>query len=269
MNEGQRRTDHQPHDSVGRTRARHFLGGIAPLARFEIKPEGITFRARNDRYNIVVTGNRWFDNKAGLGGLGAIDLQMHLTGEEFAAAYQTLARDFRGISPAEIGSSFPIERHIPSGQERRPFHELAARYAVPKEANWPMPAPISWKPAGSNPPLWTICTRWKRSSPTTTVPIQASFSSPDAARKGRRSDFARHTAAILISPVPWKQAHRLVHRRPSRQSGNRRCGRISHRRPELSHDPCLPWRCLGGRELCGATVPIELMWPAYDRASPS
>lgn len=37
---------------------------------FEIKPEGITFRARNDRYNIVVTGNRWFDNKAGLGGLG-------------------------------------------------------------------------------------------------------------------------------------------------------------------------------------------------------
>src|SRR4029077_17964870 len=105
---------------------------------FEIKAEGVTFRAKNDRHNIVVTGNRWFDNKAGLGGLGAIDLQMHLTGEDFAAAYQTLARDFRGISTAEIGSSFPIERYIPSGQERRPFHELAARYAVPKDANWPI-----------------------------------------------------------------------------------------------------------------------------------
>jgi hypothetical protein len=35
---------------------------------FEIKPEGVTYRAKNDRCNIVVTGNRWFDNKAGLGG---------------------------------------------------------------------------------------------------------------------------------------------------------------------------------------------------------
>ena len=61
---------------------------------FEIKPEGITCRAKNDRYNIVVTGNRWFDNKAGVGGLGAIDLQMHLTGEDFAAACQTLAEGF-------------------------------------------------------------------------------------------------------------------------------------------------------------------------------
>ena len=34
--------------------------------------------------------------------------------------------------------SFPIERHIRSEQERRPFHELAARYAVPNEANWPI-----------------------------------------------------------------------------------------------------------------------------------
>ena len=44
---------------------------------FAIKSEGVTFRARNDRHNIVVTGNRLFDNKAGLGGVGAIDLQMY------------------------------------------------------------------------------------------------------------------------------------------------------------------------------------------------
>ena len=118
--------------------ARRFLAGIAPLARFEIKPEGFTCRAKNDRHNIVVTGNRWFDNKAGLGGLRAIDLQMHLTGEDFAATGQTLQANFKAISPAEIGLSFPIERHIRSEQERRPFHELAARYAVPNEANWPI-----------------------------------------------------------------------------------------------------------------------------------
>jgi hypothetical protein len=57
------------------------------------------------------------------------------TGEDFVAACQALARDFRGPSTAEIGLSFPIERHIRSRQERRPFHELAARYAVPNEAN--------------------------------------------------------------------------------------------------------------------------------------
>jgi hypothetical protein len=39
---------------------------------------------------------------------------------------------------AEIGLSFPIKHHIRSEQERRPFHELAARYAVPNEANWPI-----------------------------------------------------------------------------------------------------------------------------------
>jgi Protein of unknown function (DUF3991) len=138
MNESQRMTDHQPHGSLADHVRNVSLRELLRSHGFEIKPEGSTFRARNDHYNIVVTGNRWFDNKAGHGGLGAIDLQMHLTGEDFAAACQTLARDFRGPAPAEIGLSFPIERHIRSGQEHRPFHELAARYAVPNEANWPI-----------------------------------------------------------------------------------------------------------------------------------
>ena len=138
MNEGRRRTDQQPRDRVADGLREISLRELLRWHGFEIKPEGITFRARNDRYNIVVTGNRWFDNKAGLGGLGAIDLQMHLSGEDFAAACQTLARDFRGPSVGEIRLSFPLERHMPSQQERRPFHELAARYAVPNEANWPI-----------------------------------------------------------------------------------------------------------------------------------
>ena len=114
------------------------LCGLLQWHGFDIKSEGATFRAKNDGHNIVVTENRWFDNKAGLGGLGAIDLQMHLTGEDFAAACQTLQTDFKAISPAEIGLSFPIQRYIRSRQERRPLHELAARYAVPNDANWPI-----------------------------------------------------------------------------------------------------------------------------------
>ena len=98
MNESQRRTEHQPHDSVAHHLRDISLRELLRWHGFEIKPEGITYRAKNDRYNIVVTGNRWFDNKAGLGGLGAIDLQMHLTGEDFAAACQTLQKDFKAIS---------------------------------------------------------------------------------------------------------------------------------------------------------------------------
>jgi Protein of unknown function (DUF3991)/Toprim-like len=138
MNESQRRTDHQPHDSVADHLRNISLRELLRWHGFEIKPEGVTCRAKNDRYNLVVTGNRWFDNKAGLGGLGAIDLQIHLAGEDLAAACQILARDFRGISTPEIGLSFPIERHIRSDRERRPFHELEARYAVPNETNWPV-----------------------------------------------------------------------------------------------------------------------------------
>src|SRR4030095_13498032 len=106
MNERQRRTDHQPHDSVAAQLRDVSLRELLRWHGFEIRPEGVTCRAKNDRYNIVVTGNRWFDNKVGVGGGGAIDLQMHLTGEDFAAACQTLATDFRAVPVAKIGLSF-------------------------------------------------------------------------------------------------------------------------------------------------------------------
>ncbi|HVQ21016.1 MAG TPA: hypothetical protein VMS23_08220 [Terrimicrobiaceae bacterium] len=33
---------------------------------FEAKAEGTTLRAKSDHHNIVVTGSKWFDNKAGV-----------------------------------------------------------------------------------------------------------------------------------------------------------------------------------------------------------
>lgn len=100
------------------------------------KPEGVSFRAKTDRHNIVVTGNRWFDNKAGTGGVGAIDLHMHLTGEDFPAACQTLANQFRPGEVAHRGIEFPPGKFAES--ERLPFPQLMAKYAVREDRNWPI-----------------------------------------------------------------------------------------------------------------------------------
>lgn len=100
---------------------------------FEIKQEGVSVRARSDQYNIVVTGSKWYDNKAGVGGAGAIDLQMHLCGGDFQTTCHVLAEGFR---PMGAGLVFPPGKNPEN--RRRPFEELAAKYAVPSSMNWPV-----------------------------------------------------------------------------------------------------------------------------------
>lgn len=101
-----------------------------------VRREGVSVRVKTDRHNIVITGNKWFDNKAGLGGLGAIDLQMHLGRQDFSAACDALANEFHVMptahSPAAdllAGSSDP---------ERLPFPQLMAKYAAKDDDNWPI-----------------------------------------------------------------------------------------------------------------------------------
>lgn len=100
----------------------------------EAKPEGASLRVRSDHLNLVVTGNRWFDNKTGTGGVGAIDLQMHLSGQDFPAACQTLAKEFAPVATAPHGVTFPPGKATDS--ERLSFPDLMARYAVRDEENW-------------------------------------------------------------------------------------------------------------------------------------
>ena len=133
MNESQRTTGQQPHGSLADHLRNISLRELLRWHGFEIKPEGITYRAKNDRYNIVVTGNRWFDNKAGVGGAGAIDLQVHLCGGDFQTTCHVLAEEFR---PTGAGLIFPSVKNPEN--HRRPFEELAARYAVPSPRNWPV-----------------------------------------------------------------------------------------------------------------------------------
>ncbi len=102
---------------------------------FKLKREGVSFRAKDDRYNIVIHREKWYDNQSGVGGAGAIDLQMHLCGGDFRATCRVLAEQFR---PESGGLAFPESRVRESFPSRRSFEELAAQYAVPSEANWPI-----------------------------------------------------------------------------------------------------------------------------------
>lgn len=107
------------------------LGELLNWHGFKITKEGASIRARGDQHNIVVTGNKWFDNKTGVGGAGAIDLQMHLCGGDFQTTCHVLAEGFR---PTGAGLVFPAGKSHEN--RRRPFEELAAQYAVPSNGNW-------------------------------------------------------------------------------------------------------------------------------------
>ncbi len=102
---------------------------------FRVKPEGRSYRSKTKHHNIVLTGNRWFDNKAGTGGGGAINLQMHLGGEDFVTACRTLATQFRPSLAARNGLEYPPVRSIET--DRIPLPVLLARHAVEDKANWP------------------------------------------------------------------------------------------------------------------------------------
>lgn len=102
---------------------------------FTLRKEGLSFRAKDDAHNIVVTGFRWYDNKAQVGGGGAIDLQMHLTGTDFPTACKALAERVPSAlvsapNRSSLGGSIRPE------VKRASFGELAAKYAVRDDSNW-------------------------------------------------------------------------------------------------------------------------------------
>jgi hypothetical protein len=100
---------------------------------FKLTSEGVSFRAKDDRYNIVIHGDKWFDNRAGVGSAGAINLQMHICGGDFRATCRVLAEQFR---PVVGGLEFPVHRVWEASSPRQSFEELASRYAVSSEYNW-------------------------------------------------------------------------------------------------------------------------------------
>ena len=106
---------------------------------FEPKPEGTTLRAKSKHHNIVVTGNQWFDNKANIGGGGAIDLVMHIAGVDFLAACRSLADQFRPLAAGQSGLSFPSSsQRQPRARRRNPSRNWWRSTRLRDDSNWPI-----------------------------------------------------------------------------------------------------------------------------------
>lgn len=114
------------------------LRDVLEWSGLTVRPEGVSYRARDERHNIVATGSRWFDNKAGIGGGGAIDLCQHLTGADFSTACRILAEDVGSI-PVRQGVTHHAQPTLRRAEPVHvPFLELASRYAWRDEQNWPL-----------------------------------------------------------------------------------------------------------------------------------
>ena len=120
---------------------------------FEAKREGTTLRAKSDLHNIVVTGSMWFDNKAGIGGAGAIDLVIHLAKVDFSGACRSLADEFLPLAAGQTALSFPKRWQEPSHPEKKSFEELAAIYAVRDDSNWQIARAYLVEQRKISPPL--------------------------------------------------------------------------------------------------------------------
>jgi hypothetical protein len=84
---------------------------------------------------INVTGTKWFDHQAGIGGGGAIDLTMHLLGSTSAEAVEWLRGRF-ALSAVLDTSTTLVKSGSPSLPPERPFHELMDEFARRSETHW-------------------------------------------------------------------------------------------------------------------------------------
>ena len=191
---------------------------------FETKPEGTTLRARDEYHNIVVTGSRWFDNKAGVGGAGAIDLVIHIAKVDFSAACRSLADQFRPLAASQTRLSFPKSSRQLLHQEKKSFEELAAIYAVRDDTKWPIARAYLVEKRNIAADLVDELHRAGTIFANDHLPkSQLGFPSPRLPRHRSRSHLAGYQASIRISPMPGKQAHSMVHR-----------GRLHHRAQDSS-----------------------------------
>ena len=142
---------------------------------FEVRPEGTTLRAKNEHHNIVVTGNRWFDNKAGVGGGGAIDLVIHLAKVNFSAACRCLAMSFFHSQQARQRFLFLRAGKSPSIPRRNPLRNWRHSTRCGRIPIGRLPEPTLLNSARFRRHWWTNCTLAVRSTPMIIGPIRALF----------------------------------------------------------------------------------------------
>jgi Toprim-like/Protein of unknown function (DUF3991) len=191
---------------------------------------------------------------------------MHLAGEDFAAACQSLQKDLKGISHAEIGLSFPIECHIRSQQERRPFDELAARYAVPNAANWPISRAYLVETRGIEPPIvddlhavGTIFANDHRPNPSIVFLHRTQHGKVEGATLRDTRHQSSFRPCLGNKLTAWFTAGHLDQAEIV-VAVESPIDALSYRTIHACRGDA--WAVVS---CAGATVPIELMWPAYER----
>lgn len=107
------------------------IAEILAARGFTARREGVSTMFRNDgAHAINVTGNRWFDHKAQKGGVGTIDLVMHLDEIPFREAVLKLYNGDHAPLDAETFNARPQP-------ERKCFSDLLATYGKRSDENWP------------------------------------------------------------------------------------------------------------------------------------
>ena len=191
---------------------------------FEAKPEGTTLRAKSEHHNIVVTGSRWFDNKAGVGGAGAIDLVIHIAKVDFSAACRSLADQFRPLAASQTPLSFPkSSRQFPHQEKKNPSRSWRQSTLYGMTRNGRSPARIWSRSARSQQTSCTNFTAKEQFCERSLPKSQLGFPSSRLPRHRSRSLLAGYQAPIRIPAMLGKQTHRMV-----------RSGRRHHRAQDSS-----------------------------------
>ena len=106
--------------------------GFSASRGFVARKEGNSTMWRGNAQAINVTGDAlWFDHKSGKGGVGTIDLVMHLDGQSFREAVHSLSGGRHGRFDAHPAVATPLA-------ERRPLGELMDEYARRDDTRWPI-----------------------------------------------------------------------------------------------------------------------------------
>lgn len=96
--------------------------------------EGNSVRYKDATINIVVTENKWYDNKAGIGGAGPIDLVSHLRGYSFRDAVLWLDGSCSTI-PSFLSASSCKDKNS-NECKILSYPEAREQYAVRDDSRW-------------------------------------------------------------------------------------------------------------------------------------
>lgn len=96
--------------------------------------EGSSVRYKNEAMNLVVTGNKWYDNEAGVGSVGPIDLVSHLQGCSFKEAVLWIVKSSNPTSAVLPARNFSVK--MKNEIQSLSYEEAREQYALRDDSRW-------------------------------------------------------------------------------------------------------------------------------------